>query len=359
MKALFLAIAGVTLIACAALAQTSARRPKTVTRTKPAVVMIVAVAVRDGALFPVSSGSGTIVSPDGDILTNAHVLANSRTSKTTPLFVVGRYHTRDREPQFVCAGKSSDSNIDQALDLAVIRCSMDMSGRPFSAKNWPAAAIGRSERVVVGEQLWILGYPNVGGSTIHVTSGLVSGWTGETGGAGSRAYMKTDAVVAHGNSGGSAINASGQLVGVPSAFMVRAGTGKRQVAKVGLVRPIEHARSLLPARTTSVTAGSIVRGQVLSADNGKPIPSAMIIVLEPGIDPLGLGTESLNDHTLTWAHSNAAGSFRTSRPIPRGQKYSVVVTAPGYRSRVLKHSLEVPADAAFVLEPWPAIRLTR
>src|SRR5688572_20562111 len=71
----------------------------------PTVVMVMSVDVVNGKLQPVSSGSGTILTADGSVLTNHHVVNNEKIGKLHDLFLIGRFRSADAEPEFVCAGR--------------------------------------------------------------------------------------------------------------------------------------------------------------------------------------------------------------------------------------------------------------
>jgi hypothetical protein len=350
------------------------QRKEVIKNTMPAVVMVVAVDVDNGRLKPVSSGSGTIISNDGSILTNHHVLSDKKAGKLHDLFLIGRFQRADREPQFVCAGKPTRGVLKPKLDLALLKCDLDMNGRPWKPSGWPSIPVGRSEDVVPGQQVWVLGYPNVGGSTIHVTRGLVSGWTGEQGGANSRAYMKTDAAITHGNSGGTAVDDEGKFIGVPTAFRVTTemtGGSVATVGKVGLIRPVEHARDLVTLASTgwtpaegakappTISAGVTVRGKIIDASSGQPVLAAVVVVFKAGIKVADINQKELEKQALSWGQSNAAGEFALQAPVPRGGKYSVAIIARGYRARALDEALAVPDNAPQIFEPWPTIRLER
>jgi hypothetical protein len=75
--------------------------------------------------------------------------------------------------------------------------------------------LGNSDEVEIGDRLRILGYPGIGGETITLTEGAISGFTLERGVNG-RAWIKTDATIAGGNSGGLGANSEGELVGIPT-----------------------------------------------------------------------------------------------------------------------------------------------
>ncbi len=79
----------------------------------------------------------------------------------------------------------------------------------------PVVPLGDSQALRLGDEMYILGYPGIGGETITLTSGEVSGFTAESG-RGERAFIKTSATIAGGNSGGLAANARGELIGVPT-----------------------------------------------------------------------------------------------------------------------------------------------
>lgn len=363
-------LGGLSLLGGAA--HSDRQHKKVIKSTMPAVVMVVAAKVEGGRIKPVSSGSGTIISADGAILTNHHVLKDAKSGRLHDVFAIGRFQRADREPQFICAGKPSRGVLKPEVDLAMIKCDLDMHGRPWQPSGWPTIPVGRSEDVVPGQQVWVLGYPNVGGNTINVTAGLVSGWTGERGGAGSRAFMKTDAAITHGNSGGTAIDDEGNFIGIPTAFRVTTemtGGSIATVGKVGLIRPVEHARDLVELSNQGWKAGDeppknaspavTVRGKVVDAGSGKPIFGAFVIVFRPGIDAAELEPEKLLEQALAWGQSNAAGEFTVGKPIPRNQTYTIAIIASGYQARSIDGALTIPANAPQLYEPWPTIRLQR
>ncbi len=188
-------------------------------RIMKAVVQIVA-ADRDGKrLTPKWSGSGTIVSPDGLILTNCHV-AFPRAMWDDPQFdrdvlIVSLTIRSDQPPQPTYLAEVVQ--YDPQLDLAVIRVTHTLDGNQVNVGtlNLPTVALGDSDELEIGDPITIFGYPGIGGETITLTSGDVSGFTLERGITG-RAWIKTDATIAGGNSGGTAVDENGLLIGVPT-----------------------------------------------------------------------------------------------------------------------------------------------
>jgi len=177
----------------------------------PAVVEIIAID-RDGN--SVWRGSGSIISSDGLILTNAHVVL---APKNFPLggLVVALTLKPDEPPEPTYLAEVLQADAD--LDIAVIRVVSDLDGNLIerSLINLPVVPLGDSDSLKLGDALTILGYPGIGGETITLTSGEVSGFTAESN-VGKRAFIKTSATIAGGNSGGMALNGQGELIGIPT-----------------------------------------------------------------------------------------------------------------------------------------------
>jgi S1-C subfamily serine protease len=175
-----------------------------------ATVQILAMVHSGGGFSSVWSGSGTIISPEGLILTNAHVV-DERYGEYTDLGIAV-LETSDQPPDL--AYLAEIAAVDYGLDLAVIRIVSDLDGNPVSLEI-PFVTVGNSDEVEIGDPLRILGYPGIGGETITFTEGAVSGFTSDRSVSG-RAWIKTDATIAGGNSGGLGANESGELIGVPT-----------------------------------------------------------------------------------------------------------------------------------------------
>ncbi len=161
---------------------------------------------------PICSGSGTVVDTDGTILTNAHVIARD---SFCPFSTIGIAITEDSGRPPTLAFEADLLVADIELDLAVVRIARTTDGAAVTDLGLPALPIGNSDEVVIGEDIRILGYPSIGGDTITFTNGSVSGFTAQAG-LDERAWIKTDATIAGGNSGGTAVNELGELIGVPT-----------------------------------------------------------------------------------------------------------------------------------------------
>jgi serine protease Do len=183
-----------------------------------ATVQIFGVHIKSGAIKPFYVGSGSLISSDGLILTNAHVAdpsAVGETGQNPDALVIGIVQSEDQPP--VYSYRAEVKAIDGFMDLAVIQITSTVKGDGVdpSSLNLPYVPLGNSDNVHVGDHINILGFPAIGGNTITYTSGDVAGFSAEDK-LGDRAWIKTDATISGGNSGGMATNDQGQLIGVPS-----------------------------------------------------------------------------------------------------------------------------------------------
>jgi V8-like Glu-specific endopeptidase len=196
--------------ASASAAASAEATPLTPADLAHAVVQVLMISA-DGL---VGTGSGTIIDPSGLILTNAHVATPSDIQLTE--LQVGITGATDHP-----AAPTYDAEVaaaDTVLDLAVIRITASLDGSPLP-ESFPFVQVGDSNALDIGDDISVFGYPGIGGNTITFTSGQVSGFTGEAV-LGDRAWIKTDATIAGGNSGGLAANGDGEIIGVPT----RSGT---------------------------------------------------------------------------------------------------------------------------------------
>ncbi len=164
---------------------------------------VVNISVRNGSAFsPSSSGSGIIISSDGYIITNHHVIANGEDIE------VILPDKRSYKAQLI--GK------DPTTDLALLK---------IKAYGLPTIQYGNSDEVHVGE--WVLAIGNPYNLSSTVTAGIVSAKGRDINILNSlyavESFIQTDAVVNPGNSGGALVNIQGELIGVNSAIMSESG----------------------------------------------------------------------------------------------------------------------------------------
>jgi Do/DeqQ family serine protease len=148
-----------------------------------------------------SLGSGVIVSSDGLIVTNNHVIANADNIR------VALSDGREFAAKVVLK--------DERLDLAVMRVQAPGGGFPF-------LPVGDSDAVDVGDLVLAIGNPFGVGQT--VTSGIVSGLARNRIGEGDFSFfIQTDASINPGNSGGALVNMAGELIGINTAIVSSGG----------------------------------------------------------------------------------------------------------------------------------------
>ena len=230
-------------------------------------------------------GSGVIVSQDGYILTNNHVVDGADTVK------VELNDSRSFTAKVV--------GTDPATDLAVVK---------IDAKTLPTLEVGDSDAVKVGDAVLAVGNPLGVGET--VTSGIISAKGRQTpdGNDGYQDFLQTDAAINHGNSGGALVNTAGQLIGINSQILspndgniglgfaipsnmakhvmdqlISTGTVRR--AKLGITVQLitaDLASSLgLPSAHGALVSGvdpgspgdkaGLKQGDVITSYNGKPV----------------------------------------------------------------------------------------
>jgi S1-C subfamily serine protease len=177
-----------------------------------------------GNFQPAWTGSGTIVDSRGLVLTNCHVASPRSMGMPAPdadMLGIAITQRSDAPPALTFLAEIVSASPE--LDLAVLRIVAQIDGTRTQNLNLPAVAIGDSDTIDLGESISVFGYPGIGGETITFTSGAVSGFTSEQQVNARRAWIKTDAAISGGNSGGTAVNAAGELIGVPTQAAAGAG----------------------------------------------------------------------------------------------------------------------------------------
>lgn len=194
----------------------------------------------DGRTDEFVLGSGSVISRRGFILTNNHLFYDdSGRPYNTSFEVLIAFPARndlgsDAQVQYRAVLVESNAR----RDLALIRINAGRDGGALPPTlGLDTIPIGDSDAVGHGDSLTILGYPGIGGDSLTLTSGNVSGFMEREG------WIKTDAEINQGNSGGPALNSNYELIGVASA--ASQADDLDLVGKLGLVRPIRFASELI------------------------------------------------------------------------------------------------------------------
>jgi S1-C subfamily serine protease len=193
-------------------------------QTAPGVVTISTEIARGGARsFSQAEGSGIVADKQGDILTNAHVVAGATQLQVT--FSDG--HTATAQVK----------GVDQSADLAVVKVSV-------SQDQLHPLAIGNSDTLQVGDTALAIGSPF--GLQGSFTAGIISGLNRSSTAPNGRALtgmIQTDAPINPGNSGGALLDGRGQLIGINDSIQspIEGNVG------VGFAIPVNRAETLLPS----------------------------------------------------------------------------------------------------------------
>jgi S1-C subfamily serine protease len=183
----------------------------------PGVVTITTEIARRGRSGE-GTGSGIVLDRNGDILTNAHVIAGASQIQVT--FSDGK-----TAPATVAGSNTS-------ADLAVVHVSL-------AASSLHPLALGDSSAVRVGDPVYAIGAPF--GLAESMTAGIVSGLNRSNQSSGLTGLIQTDAPINPGNSGGALLNAQGQVIGVNDSIEspVAGNVG------VGFAIPVNVVKQLL------------------------------------------------------------------------------------------------------------------
>ncbi len=169
-----------------------------------------------------SLGSGFIISPDGYVVTNNHVIAPARNGATVEEITVTMSDRKEYQARLI--GR------DPASDLAVLK---------IDAKNLPFVRFGDSTRTRVGD--WVVAIGNPFGLSGTVTAGIVSALHRGIGAGPYERYIQTDASINQGNSGGPMFDISGNVIGINTALISPTGGN----VGIGFAIPAEQARPII------------------------------------------------------------------------------------------------------------------
>ncbi|OED12191.1 Do family serine endopeptidase [Burkholderia sp. A2] len=176
-------------------------------------------------------GSGVIVSPEGYILTNQHVVDGA-----------------DQIEVALADGRTGTAKVigsDPETDLAVLKINMT---------NLPTITLGRSDQSRVGDVVLAIGNPFGVGQT--VTMGIISALGRNHLGINTfENFIQTDAPINPGNSGGALVDVNGNLLGINTAIYSRSGGS----LGIGFAIPVSTARTVLES---IITTGSVTRGWI-------------------------------------------------------------------------------------------------
>jgi S1-C subfamily serine protease len=280
-------------------------------------------------------GSGVVISPDGIVVTNSHVINNGQKP-----FASIYFNLLDPDHPFAALSRTRLYRAkilleNPAYDLVLLRIVSDADGKPIDPSlRFRAVPLGSSLSLSFLDEIYALGFPKAGGSTITVTKGQVSGKEELEG------WIKTDAQVTHGSSGGAALDQEGKLIGIPTKVrpdIQEIDTDndgfpdtKVTFGTVGLIRPVEMVAQMLDVVRNAKEGSAVmaaserveVNGEVTS-NISSSVGKALIGLLKEG------SREATKENLLTWTRADDNGQFLFPLAVPPG-KYTLRARAEGY-----------------------------
>ena len=245
--------------------------------TKTIVQVQVGNISEDGEFLPNGGGSGVVISSDGLIMTNHHVIDNS--VQVRVVFEDGRMY------------ESKIIGSDRLTDIGLLK---------ISASNLVPISIGNSESLKVGDLAVAIGHPLTLGAAPTVTTGVVSALErrldvgGEAMNSGVTLFglIQTDAPITRGSSGGALINNNGELIGITTAI----ATADVGAEGIGFAVPVNLALGiaddlLKDGRILHAFLGILGAQHFDTADDGARIFSGVLIqeLYGPGNEVFAIG----------------------------------------------------------------------
>ena len=293
-------------------------------------------------------GSGVVVSPEGIVATNYHVVSDG--SKAYPSIY---FNLVDPEHPYSPLDRSRLYRTeivleDPAYDLVLLKIVADVEGHPIDLKHvFSSIPLGESKSLSFLDEVYALGFPKAGGATVTVTRGQISGKEEL------EDWIKIDAQVTHGSSGGAIVDHDGKLIGIPTKVrpdiqMIDTDNDgfpdtTVTIGTVGLVRPVELVARMLDqyhnGKAGDLTKISLpqrleIKGEVLG-EKGQPVPKALVGLLKAG------SHEATLENLLTWTRVDGEGKFQFPVTVPPGP-YTLRVRAEGYE--IFVDAVELTAD---------------
>ncbi|NDJ61204.1 MAG: hypothetical protein GYB67_08775 [Chloroflexi bacterium] len=183
-------------------------------RIQRATVFVMQARSVDDDLIITCIGSGTLVSRDGLLLTNAHnTVPNANCPGDVLIIGLTVFPGEPPIPRF----RAEVIQADPGLDLALLRITRQVDGRllPVGSLGLPFVELGNSDEVPLDETLTIAGYPGIGDDPVTLVTETVRGFTAEPSG-GSKSWIKTGGSILGTMSGGGAYDQAGRLIGIPT-----------------------------------------------------------------------------------------------------------------------------------------------
>jgi serine protease Do len=291
-----------------------------------------------------SAGTGSVITPDGQVITNAHVVAkDGKPYKKLFVYLKPDKLTGSMQDDLKERYEAQLLDIDPDLDLALLK----MKAAPA---NIPVMPFANPDDVEVGEPVVAIGHPETGGLWT-MTTGIISSVVKDFQGTPGKDVFQTEASINRGNSGGPLINRFGHMVGVNTSISRRAADGlaitsinfslkssvpvswmrKKDLVQVAYAKP---GASVSGVAVAAVPAKTEEKTQVAQADAPKTYvvedkkSGTAVVVVEPedGEDVAGVSWEDAKKGAAQ-SDTNVSGSL-TMKGAKATNKRGAKVPAP-------------------------------
>jgi S1-C subfamily serine protease len=203
------------------------------------------------------SGSGSILTTDGLILSNYHVVGDldkKKLNNSKGLIAIGVLDDPTEPP--VVNYLAQVVQVDPDLDLSVSCIISDLKNRPLKNVTFPTVPIGDADALFLGDDVTVIGFPGIGfgesGDTPSLTfsKGSVAGFESRDK---LKVWIKTDAATGPGDSGAMVVNEAGEIIGVHT----QGWSDAKSAARLSAERPINRAYNLIKKAQASGCTGSV------------------------------------------------------------------------------------------------------
>lgn len=178
-----------------------------------------------------ATGSGFVLTEDGYVVTNYHVIEEAAKNRSVPITV--SFQSGESYQAELVGGEADN-------DVAVLK---------IEAEGLKPVVLGDSDKLIVGEEVFAIGNP-LGELTYSLTDGIVSALdrvitTGSGNDANSMNMLQTNCAINSGNSGGPLFNRYGQVIGITTAKMSGASTSSATIEGLGFAVPINDVKHII------------------------------------------------------------------------------------------------------------------
>jgi hypothetical protein len=279
-------------------------------RIQRATVYVMQVRTDGSGLLVQCISSGTLISRDGLILTNAHSTVSSSSCSGDTLFIA--MGVRTNEPP-VIQYQADLVQYDVGLDLAILRITRELDGRAIVSESLslPFVEVSDATQTQIDDTITVVGFPGIGNDPVAVVRGIVTGFVYEPRNIEGPSWIKTSGEIPGTMSGGGVYNQQSQLIGIPTTAPInlRENTSTQCSAIqdtnsdglindvdyciptgvfINALRPADYALPLIRAALLSLTVSNLSESPNSVASTQEPTFSRLLF--SPSINDANMAT---------------------------------------------------------------------